>query len=97
MSQAALAPREPYRRVGVRFTGSLSLGMLGLWAGFFAPLQVLLPEQIASVTPASKVTHLALVTTAGAAVALVANPLGGALSDRTTSRFGRRRPWVVGA
>ncbi|MGH3423597.1 MAG: MFS transporter, partial [Nocardioidaceae bacterium] len=42
-------------------------------------------------------THLALVTTAGAAVALVANPLGGALSDRTTSRFGRRRPWVVGA
>lgn len=23
-------------------------------------------------------------------------PLGGQLSDRTRSRFGRRRPWVVG-
>src|SRR5207244_579168 len=31
----------------------------------------------------------------GSAVAVLANPLFGALSDRTTSRFGRRLPWVV--
>jgi MFS family permease len=32
----------------------------------------------------------------GALVALVSNPVFGALSDRTQSRFGRRRPWLVG-
>jgi MFS family permease len=32
---------------------------------------------------------------AGALVALVSNPIFGALSDRTRSRFGRRRPYLV--
>lgn len=32
----------------------------------------------------------------GAAVALLANPFFGRLSDRTTSRFGMRKPWIVG-
>ena len=32
----------------------------------------------------------------GSAVSVVANPLFGALSDRTASRFGRRVPWVAG-
>lgn len=83
--------------MGVRFTASLSLAMLGLWAGFFAPLQVLLPQQVAAIDPAAKVSGLAVVTATGAAVALVVNPLAGALSDRTRSRWGRRRPWVVGS
>jgi MFS family permease len=43
----------------------------------------------------SKETMLAWVTGAGAVVSLVANPLFGALSDRTTARWGRRTPWIV--
>lgn len=88
---------EPTRRVGARFTASLSVAMLGLWAGFFAPLQVLLPQQVAAIAPAAKVADLAIVTASGAAVALVVNPLAGSLSDRTRSRWGRRTPWVVGS
>ena len=38
---------------------------------------------------------LGWVTGIGAAVAMISNPVAGALSDRTTGRFGRRRPWVV--
>ena len=37
-----------------------------------------------------------LILGVGAIAALIANPLFGRLSDRTTSRFGRRRPWMVG-
>ncbi|MER7604662.1 MFS transporter [Nocardioides sp. NPDC127503] len=32
----------------------------------------------------------------GGLVSLIACPLAGRLSDRTASRFGRRRPWIVG-
>ena len=37
---------------------------------------------------------LSLVTGVGAFVSALGNPIFGALSDRTTSRFGRRLPWV---
>lgn len=97
VTDAVEVPGEPVRSVGVRFTAPLALAMLGLWAGFFAPLQVLLPEQVAAVDVAEKVSDLAVVTAAGAAIALVVNPLAGALSDRTRSPWGRRRPWVLGS
>ncbi|MGX1883777.1 MFS transporter [Streptomyces sp. NPDC055287] len=76
---------------------SLSLANGAVWVGWFGPLQILLALQAAELAPAgtSKETVLAWVTGMGAAVALVANPLFGALSDRTTSRFGRRTPWIV--
>jgi MFS family permease len=32
----------------------------------------------------------------GAFFALASNPFFGRLSDRTTSRFGMRRPWLIG-
>lgn len=38
---------------------------------------------------------LAVVASAGALVAMVANPFFGRLSDRSSSRLGMRRPWMV--
>ncbi len=46
--------------------------------------------------PANAARPISLVLFAGAIVALVSNPLFGALSDRTRSRFGRRRPYLIG-
>ncbi|WP_442802804.1 MFS transporter [Streptomyces sp. CB01201] len=80
---------------GRRWVGALSLANLGVWVGWFGPLQLLLARQAEHFTPEHKASTLALVTGLGAAVSMVANPVFGALSDRTTARVGRRIPWVV--
>lgn len=92
---------EPVEKPPARWTLSLVLLNLGVMAGWFGPIQVLLAqqsEQIAGDQPGgpSKELLLAIVLFTGAAVSMVANPVWGAWSDRTTSRRGRRVPWVAG-
>jgi MFS family permease len=83
-------------RVSGSWIALISLASLGLFMAYFGPLGVLLPNQVqATAGAAHKVIVLGLVTGIGALVAVVANPLAGALSDRTASRFGRRRPWTL--
>ncbi|BCW42311.1 MFS transporter [Arthrobacter sp. StoSoilB3] len=89
---ALAEPVKPVRPVWV--TGVVLVN-LGINAAFFGPLQVLLGQQAAHFDEGQKEAILALVTGCGAAVSMVANPLFGAFSDRTTSRFGRRVPWVL--
>jgi MFS family permease len=91
----APALAEPVRRVRPVWTAGVVLVNVGINAAFFGPLQVLLGQQAAAFSEPDKEAILALVTGAGAVVSLVANPLFGAFSDRTTSRRGRRVPWVV--
>ncbi|MGW1282890.1 MFS transporter [Streptomyces sp. NPDC002586] len=95
-SAAALA--EPAERVGRGWTALLSLANGAIWVGWFGPLQILLASQAGDFAPGtgmSKETVLAWVTGAGAVVSLLANPVFGTLSDRTTARRGRRTPWIV--
>jgi MFS family permease len=97
-AQASLALAEPTRTVRHRWTTSVVLVNVGINAAFFGPIQVLLGQQAIHFSEADKEGILALVTGAGAAVSLVANPLFGTFSDRSISRFGRRVPWVfIGA
>ncbi len=91
---AALA--EPVTPVRAGWITLLFLANIGLWLGVYAPIQVLLPEQAQHLDRASKTLLLSVVMGAGALAALVTNPIAGALSDRTTSRWGRRHPWTVG-
>jgi MFS family permease len=91
-----LALREPTERASRLWVGWLVLASIGLWSGFFGPIQVLLAQQSEQVSPDHKEAVLALVTGVGAAVSTVLNPVWGAFSDRTTLRSGRRRPWVLG-
>jgi MFS family permease len=88
---------EPSRKVGKRWIALIALANLGMSLGYLAPLGVLLPNQVQAIAGSvHKVAALGLVTGIGAVVALIANPVAGALSDRTTSRFGRRRLWAMG-
>lgn len=90
------ALEEPTRPVSGVWVVWLSLISIGVWAGFFGPIQVLLAQQAEQFSPDHKEATLALVTGIGAAVSTILNPLCGALSDRTIARIGRRVPWVIG-
>lgn len=57
--------------------------------------QLLLPIQMSQIAPSTTATSFALIASFGACAGLIASPLSGALSDRTTSRLGRRRPWIA--
>ncbi|MGW0936670.1 MFS transporter [Streptomyces sp. NPDC002666] len=87
---------EPTVPVGAGWTANLSLATLAVFMAFMTPIQILLPLQLEHIDPHGKNDALSLVTGLGALVAVLANPLAGAWSDRTTSRFGRRRPWILG-
>ncbi len=85
----------PDERVGGRWIALLALANLGLWMGYFGPLQVLLPNQIQDIAGAGKTTALGVVTGVGALVAVLVGPIAGALSDATTARTGRRHTWIA--
>ena len=61
-----------------------------------ALLAIVLPSQITAIVgEAHKELFNGLIPPLGAALSLVVTPLAGALSDRSTSRFGRRRPFML--
>ena len=88
-------PREPVAKVPPKWIVYFSLAVAATFVGWYGPLQILLARQAEAISPGGKENLLALVAGLGAAFSMVANPLWGALSDRTTSRFGRRIPWVA--
>jgi MFS family permease len=87
---------EPTGAVSKVWVLWLSLISIGVWSGFFGPIQVLLAQQAEAIDPAHKETSLAIVLFGGALVSTVLNPVWGAFSDRTVLRIGRRLPWVLG-
>jgi MFS family permease len=92
------ALQSPIKRVSVGFMLALTVANSVLYMCYIGIGGLLLPLQISTIDPVHKVANLGIVTSISVLLALVGNPLAGALSDRTTSRFGRRRPWLfVGA
>jgi MFS family permease len=83
-------------RVGPGFVSLYALSYAGGALLFLAPLLVSLALKVNSLVGIDQAPkNLALVTGVGSLLSLVSNPFFGRLSDRTTSRLGRRRPWMV--
>ncbi len=95
VSDAPEALQVPTRAVNPGFQVMLSLANTVIWLSILPISQILLPTQIAALGAANKFTNLAIATIVGVLAAVITNPIAGALSDRTTSRLGRRRPWFI--
>jgi MFS family permease len=89
------ALQVPTRAVSPGFQLMLSLANTAIWISILPIGQILLPLQVAAFNSASRFSNLAIATAVGVFAALLTNPIAGALSDRTTSRLGRRRPWLI--
>jgi MFS family permease len=89
------ALQAPTRQVSTGFMFALTAAAISLYILYAGIGALLLPYQIGLLAPGSKVAILSFFTSITVLIALVANPLAGAFSDRTTSRFGRRRPWII--
>ena len=73
-----------------------ALAYVGTILLFLAPLLVSLSLKVNGLVGTERApNNLSLVAGTGAFLAIFANPLFGKLSDRTTSRLGMRRPWMV--
>jgi MFS family permease len=89
------SPAEP-SRVGIGFVAAYALAFTASCLMLIAPLLVTLALKVAELVGAERApSRLALVLAVGSFLALFANPFFGKLSDRTTSRFGMRRPWML--
>ncbi len=83
-------------RVGWGFISLYALASMGTSLIFLAPLLVSLALKVNSLVGIEQAPNsLALVAGIGSIVAMVGNPFFGKLSDRTSSRLGMRRPWMV--
>ncbi len=84
------------RRVSWRFILVYALAYTGTWVALLTPVLVTIALKIRQLTPDEAAANHSLVLSIGAFFALASNPLFGRLSDLTTSRFGMRRPWLIG-
>jgi MFS family permease len=89
-------PAKLVKRVGWGFIGLYVLAYMGTWLALLAPVLVTLALKVNDLVGQDEAANaLGLVAGAGALVAMIGNPFFGKLSDRTTSRLGMRRPWML--
>ena len=104
-SQSSAAPPSPsvpspepapaLPKVSARYIWLMVLAQFGVFMAFITPLGISLSVKLAQVAPGHE-EYLGYITGAGAATVLLFGPLLGVLSDRTRSRLGRRRPFMIG-
>ncbi|GAA1650340.1 MFS transporter [Actinoplanes couchii] len=87
----------PPPRIPRTFLVTYALASFGLWMAMLPPMIVSLPLKISAVDPdaQSQGSSLSIVLGVGAVFGILANPIVGRISDRTTWRAGMRRPWLL--
>ena len=89
-----VAPDEPIRKAGSSYIWLVIGATFGVYLAFVTPIGLSLSIKLSQIAPGHE-EYLGYITGVGAIAAIVANPIVGMLSDRTRSRFGRRRPFLA--
>lgn len=85
-------------KVGPLWMVWFTLAWLAIWTVQLTPIQLLLPLQLDTQSGdwITGVVWSGVVLSAGGLAGIIVAPISGWLSDRTRSRWGRRRPWAIG-
>lgn len=89
-----IAGTEP-PRVSAGFISAYTFASFAAWVALITPIAMTLALRVQQLDPDGKAGSLALATSLGALVNMLVGPIVGLLSDRTTLRMGRRRPWMT--
>lgn len=89
------APGDDKPKVSARYIWLLILAQFGAFIAFVTPVAITLAIRVKDLAPDNE-EFLGYVLGAGSIGIVIFGPLFGVLSDRTRSRFGRRRPWMLG-
>ncbi|MFD5258289.1 MFS transporter [Streptomyces bobili] len=94
---SAPVPSIPSQPASGTLIFGLAFAQFGVMLSLLTPVMVTLALRVAQIVPEDdRGAALGQVLSLGAVLAMIGNPVFGSLSDRTRSRFGRRRPWLIG-
>lgn len=93
--EAQADPADDLPKVGARYIWFMVLAQFGVFMAFITPIAISLAVRVGELAPGHE-EYLGYITGAGALVVMLTAPLFGTLSDRTRTRLGRRRPWMIG-
>ncbi|QSB24340.1 MULTISPECIES: MFS transporter [unclassified Curtobacterium] len=85
----------PTNHVSNWYLTALGLAQFGIYVAILSPVYVSMQLKAQALNPDDPASVIAVALPLGSLGAIFGNPLFGALSDRTRTRWGRRRPWLL--
>ncbi|MHC9045669.1 MFS transporter [Microbacterium saperdae] len=80
--------------VNSRYIWFMVLAQFGVFMAFITPIAISLSVRVSELAPGHE-EYLGFITGAGALVVMLTSPFLGIASDRTRTRIGRRRPFMI--
>lgn len=81
-------------KVGPRYIWLMVLAQFGVFVAFITPLAISIAIRVQELAPEHE-EYLGYITGAGALAVMISGPFLGVASDRTRTRLGRRRPFMI--
>lgn len=95
LDQQFTSSKTPLTPVGKRYIWLMVLAQFGVFVAFITPLAISLAIRVSQLAPGRE-EYLGYITGAGAFAVMLTAPFLGVASDRTRTRLGRRRPFMIG-